>query len=59
MSAALKPSPNPCRGTMSRALTAVTIARSEKAAVDNGFVRELPRQGQWLGFASTQAPLCV
>jgi putative restriction endonuclease len=34
-----------------------TITRLEKAAVDNGFDLTLPRQGDWLGFASTQAPL--
>lgn len=42
---------------MSTALTSVTITRLEKAAVDNGFDQELPRHGDWLGFASTQAPL--
>jgi len=31
----------------------------EKVAVDNGFDRELPRQRDWLGFASTQAPLSI
>jgi hypothetical protein len=36
-------------------LTPATITRLEKAAVDNGFDQELPRQGDWLGFASTQA----
>lgn len=29
----------------------------EKVAVDNGFDRELPREGNWLAYASTQAPL--
>jgi putative restriction endonuclease len=38
-------------------LTPATITRLEKAAVDNGFDQELPRHGDWLGFASTQAPL--
>jgi hypothetical protein len=38
-------------------LTSATITRLEKAAVDNGFDQELPRQADWLGFASTQAPL--
>lgn len=38
-------------------LTPATITRLEKAAVDNGFDQELPREGNWLGFASTQAPL--
>ena len=36
-----------------------TLTRLEKAAVDNGFDRELPRQADWLGFASTQAPIEV
>lgn len=38
-------------------LAPATLTRLEKAAFDNGFDRELPRQGDWLGFASTQAPL--
>lgn len=29
----------------------------DKSAVDNGFDRELPREGNWLAYASTQAPL--
>lgn len=29
----------------------------EKAALDNGFDQELPRHADWLGFASTRAPL--
>jgi putative restriction endonuclease len=37
--------------------SAATITRLEKAAVDNGFDQELERQGEWLGFASTRAPL--
>ena len=40
-------------------LSAVTASRVEKAAVDNGFDRELPREGHWLGFASTHCPLRV
>jgi putative restriction endonuclease len=32
-------------------------SRLEKAAVDNGFDQELPQEGDWLGFASTQCPL--
>jgi putative restriction endonuclease len=39
------------------ALTPATTTRLEKAAVDNGFDQELPRDGNWLGFASTQTPL--
>jgi putative restriction endonuclease len=42
---------------MSTTPSLATLARLEKAAVDNGFDQELPRQGEWLGFASTQAPL--
>ncbi len=38
-------------------LSPVTLTRLEKAAADNGFDRELARQGDWLGFSSTQAPL--
>ncbi|MBI5500471.1 MAG: HNH endonuclease [Deltaproteobacteria bacterium] len=39
--------------------TPVTVTLLEKAAVDNGFDRELPQQGDWLGFASTQVPLRI
>jgi hypothetical protein len=42
---------------MTSALSPATITRLEKLAVDNGFDRELPREGDWLSFASTQAPL--
>jgi len=38
-------------------ISPATITRLEKAAVDNGFDLTLPRQGDWLGFGSTQAPL--
>lgn len=38
-------------------LTSAMDTRLEKAAVDNGFDQELPRQDEWLGFASTHAPL--
>jgi hypothetical protein len=41
------------------ALSPVIASRLEKAAVDNGFDQELPREGDWLGFASTQCPLRV
>jgi hypothetical protein len=34
-----------------------TATRLEKAALDNGFDREVPRVGEWLAFASTHAPL--
>ena len=38
---------------------AATLTRLEKAAVDSGFDRELPPEGDWLGFASTHSPLRV
>ncbi|AEI64552.1 HNH endonuclease [Corallococcus macrosporus] len=38
-------------------LPPATLTRLEKAAIDNGFDQELPRQGDWLAFASTHAPL--
>jgi len=44
---------------MTTALSPVTLTRLEKAAVDNGFDQELPREGDWLGFASTQSPLRI
>ena len=40
-------------------MTPSQITRLEKTAVDNGFDRELPRQDDWLAFASTQAPLRI
>ena len=42
---------------MSADLPPTTVTRLEKAAADNGFDRELARQGDWLGYSSTQAPL--
>jgi hypothetical protein len=36
---------------------ASTFTLLEKVAVDNGFDQRLPRDGGWLAFASTQAPL--
>ena len=42
---------------MTNLLPAATITRLDKVAVDNGFDLTLPRDGNWLGFASTQAPL--
>jgi putative restriction endonuclease len=36
-----------------------TVTRLEKVAVDNGFDREMPPEGAWLAFASTQAPLLL
>jgi hypothetical protein len=44
---------------MTIALSPVIVSRLEKAAVDNGFDQELPREGDWLGFASTQCPLRI
>jgi hypothetical protein len=44
---------------MTTGLSSATITRLEKAAVDNGFDQELPREGDWLGFSSTQCPLRV
>jgi putative restriction endonuclease len=37
----------------------ILVSRLEKAAVDNGFDRELPPVGSWLTFASTQCPLQI
>jgi hypothetical protein len=42
---------------MSATLDPAMATRLEKVAVDNGFDREDPRDGAWLAFASTQAPL--
>jgi len=44
---------------MSTPLSPVIASRLEKAAVDNGFDQELPGEGDWLGFASTQCPLLL
>lgn len=40
-------------------LSAVLASRLEKAAADNGFDRELPPDGHWLRYASTQCPLSI
>ena len=40
-------------------LSSVNASRLEKAAIDNGFDRELPVVGEWLAFASTQSALCI
>jgi hypothetical protein len=40
-------------------LSPLTIVRLEKAAVDNGFDQQRARQGEWLSFGSTHAPLEV
>src|SRR6185295_9879840 len=39
--------------------SAAALTLLEKLAVDNGFDRELPREGEWLAFASTQSPLRI
>ncbi len=44
---------------MTAPLSPVLASRLEKAAVDNGFDRELPREGDWLGYASTHCPLRI
>jgi|JI10StandDraft_1071094.scaffolds.fasta_scaffold01941_4 putative restriction endonuclease len=40
-------------------ITPSSRTRLEKAAVDNGFDLELAQEGDWLGFASSHAPLRV
>src|SRR5687767_6680187 len=42
---------------MTGTLNLATATRLEKIAVDNGFDQEQPRDGVWLAFSSTQAPL--
>ncbi len=42
---------------MSGFLSPAIVTRLEKAAVDNGFDRELSPEAEWLSFASTRAPL--
>ncbi len=42
---------------MSTNLTLATASRLEKIAHDTGFDQVLPREGDWLAFGSTQAPL--
>jgi putative restriction endonuclease len=44
---------------MTGGMSAATLTLLEKLAVDNGFDRELPRDGEWLAFASTQIPLRI
>jgi putative restriction endonuclease len=44
---------------MPTSLPTAIASRLEKAAVDNGFDRELPAVGEWLAFASTQCPLSI
>jgi hypothetical protein len=41
------------------AISAATLTRLEKAAIDSGFDRELAPDGDWLRYASTHAPLQV
>ena len=40
-------------------LSAPIASRLEKAALDNGFDRELSTDGRWLAFASSQCPLRI
>lgn len=44
---------------MGSVIPPAVASRLEKAAVDNGFDLDLAREGDWLGFASTRAPLRV
>jgi hypothetical protein len=44
---------------MPTSLPTAIASRLEKAAVDNGFDRELPAVGEWLVFASTHCPLSL
>lgn len=44
---------------MTHALPQAQVTLLEKVAVDNGFDLELPHEGRWLRFASSQAPLRV
>lgn len=44
---------------MTAELSAIVATRLDKAAVDNGFDRELSRGATWLEFASTKAPLQI
>jgi putative restriction endonuclease len=44
---------------MMASLSSVTLTLLEKAAVDNGFDQNLPRQEDWLCYASTQCPLRI
>ena len=44
---------------MTARVSAATLTLLEKLAVDNGFDRELPREREWLAFASTQSPLRI
>lgn len=44
---------------MTGPLSPVTITRLEKAAFDNGFDLEREREGEWLGFSSSQTSLRV
>ena len=40
-------------------LPSTLATRLEKAAIDNGFDEELPRERDWLAYASTHAPVSV
>src|SRR5581483_9717388 len=47
------------QGQEATKIASALVTRLEKAAVDNGFDRELPRDADWLAYASTQAPLRI
>ena len=40
-------------------LPSTLATRLEKAAIDNGFDEDLPRERDWLAYASTHAPVSV
>jgi hypothetical protein len=42
---------------MALPLAAAIATLLEKVAVDNGFDYEIPREGNWLAYASTQSPM--
>lgn len=42
---------------MTNVLSPIVTSRLEKAAIDNGFDKELPREGDWLEYATTKCPL--
>jgi hypothetical protein len=44
---------------MSPPVPPTTRTRLDKAARDNGFDQDLPGDGDWIGFASTKAPLWI
>lgn len=44
---------------MTTPLSPIVTSRLEKAAIDNGFDQDLPPDGNWIAFASTQCPLKI